>query len=209
VAAGKRVLIACEFSGTVREAFRKRGFDAWSIDLLDSDIPGQHIKADIHNVPYGFIQSFDLMIAHPPCTYLANSGERWIKTRAGRLELRHEAVKFVKWLASFEMPTAIENPIGHLSTAWRKPDQIIQPFWFGHRDWKSTCLWLKKLPPLFATDMCVPEEKLGGGKKPGRVTSRLHRLPPSADRAKLRSITYQGIADAMASQWGDYINGNS
>jgi site-specific DNA-cytosine methylase len=198
-----RVLVACEFSGRVREAFRKRGHDAWSVDLEDTDIPGQHIKADIQNVPYGFIQSFDLMIAHPPCTYLANSGERWIKEKPGRIEQRREAVNFVKWLASFDLPAiAIENPIGHLSTAWRKPDQIIQPFHFGHPDWKSTCLWLKNLPPLMATNHCVPEEKLGGGKKPGRVSSKLHRLPPSPERAKLRSITYQGIADAMAEQWG-------
>lgn len=199
-----RVLVACEFSGRVREAFKARGHDAWSCDLLPTEQPsGKHVVGDVMMLPLGFVQSFDLMIAHPPCTYLANSGERWIKEQPGRLELRKRAVEFVKRLADFDVPMiAIENPIGHLSTAWRKPDQIIQPFHFGHPDWKSTCLWLKNLPPLMSTVICQPEEKLCGGKKPGRVSSKLHRLPPSPDRAKLRSVTYQGIADAMAEQWG-------
>lgn len=198
-----RVLVACEFSGRVREAFKARGHDAWSCDLEDTEIPGQHLKADIRNVPYGFIQSFDLMIAHPPCTYLANSGERWIRVQPGRMEARRQAVEFVKLLAGFDVERiAIENPIGHLSTAWRKPDQIIQPFHYGHTEWKSTCLWLKGLPLLVATDVREPSQVRGGGKKPGRISSELHRLPPSEERAKLRSITYQGIADAMAEQWG-------
>ena len=197
-----RVLVACEFSGTVRDAFAALGHYAISIDLLPSDKPGEHIKGNILNVPMGYLQSFDLMIAHPPCTYLANSGERWIKGNPGRLFERKEAVKFVRWLAGLDIPRiAIENPIGHLSTAWRKPDQIIQPFHHGHPEWKSTCLWLKGLPLLKPSDIVEPDSTTGGGKKPGRISSKLHRLPPSADRAKLRSITYTGIANTMAQQW--------
>ena len=196
-----KVLVACEFSGVVREAFAKRGHESWSCDLLPADDGSLfHFKASVMDV-LGF--GWDLMIAHPPCTYLCNSGVRWLKANQSRQRLRDLAVEFVKdlWAAPIER-VCIENPIGTLSTRWMKPSQIIQPFHHGHKDWKSTCLWLRGLPKLKPTKMVKPEEKLCGGKKPGRVTSRLHRLPPSKDRWKLRSITYQGIADAMAEQWG-------
>jgi len=184
-----KVLVACEYSGRVREAFRKRGHDAWSCDLLDTDIPGQHIMGDVLSV---LVEPWDLIIAHPPCTYLATSGARWW-SRPGVRELQEQALQFVAAIRAAPAPKiAIENPIGHLSTAWRKPDQIIQPWQFGHPDKKATCLWLKGLPKLTATEI-VPAHL--------RVAS-IHLMPPSADRWKKRSLTFQGIADAMANQWG-------
>jgi hypothetical protein len=195
-----RVLIACEFSGTVRDAFKKRGHDAWSCDLLDTETPGNHYKGDVFEI---ISQEWDLMIAHPPCTYLSNSGVRWLKNNPERQELREKAVDFVYKLLDCNIEKiAIENPIGHLSTIWRKPEQIIQPFYFGEPHWKSTCLWLKNLPLLIKTNEVKPEQKLCGGAKPGRITSELHRLPPGKDRWKIRSKTYQGMASAMAEQWG-------
>ena len=181
-----RVLVACEFSGIVREAFRKRGHDAWSCDLLPTEIPGNHIQ---DNVLYWlkFI-SWDLMIAHPPCTYLAVSGARWFK---GKRREQREALDFIAELMNAAVPRiAIENPIGVISTKIRKPDQIIQPWQFGHGETKATCLWLKNLPLLEPTNVVE-----------GRV-ARVHREPPSKDRWKNRSRTYQGIANAMAEQWG-------
>jgi len=197
-----KVLIACEFSGTVRDAFTKLGHDAMSCDLLPSDTPGNHYQGDVFDI---IDAGWDLMIAHPPCTFLANSGIRWLKGNNHRIIQRDNAVEFVKLLYSADIKkVAIENPIGHLSTVWRKPDQIIQPFHHGEPHWKSTCLWLKGLPLLQKTNEVDPEQKLCGGKKPGRITSQLHRLPPSKDRWKIRSKTYQGIADAFAAQWGIY-----
>ena len=194
------VLIACEFSGTVRDAFTKLGHDAISCDLLPSETPGKHYQGDVLDI---INDGFDLMIAHPPCTYLSNSGVRWLKNNPERQELREKAVDFVFQLLDCNIEKiAIENPIGYLSTVWRKPEQIIQPFYFGDPDWKSTCLWLKNLPLLVKTNEVEPEKKLCGGAKPGRITSELHRLPPSKDRWKIRSKTYQGIADAMANKWG-------
>lgn len=196
-----RVLVACEYSGTVRDAFIRRGHDAVSCDLLPTESPGPHHQGNVLDI---INDGWDLMIAHPPCTYLTNSGERWLKDNPERKQQRLDAVSFVKAIWSAPIKSiAIENPVGHLSSAFMKPHQIIQPFHFGHPDWKTTCLWLKNLPPLFATDFVIPEEKLCGGKKPGRVTSRLHRLPPGPDRWKERSRTFQGIADAMADQWGN------
>lgn len=180
-----RVLIACEFSGTVRDAFARRAHDAVSCDVLPTDTPGAHILGDIRSVD---LRSFDLMIAHPPCTHLAASGARWWKHKATE---QAEAVEFVRWLMiNGPERYAIENPIGYLSTAIRKPDQIIQPWQFGHGETKATCLWLRGVPPLEATNIVSGRE------------ARIHRMPPSPDRWKLRSITFKGIAEAMAEQWG-------
>lgn len=196
-----RVLIACEFSGIVRDAFIAKGHDAISCDLLPSERPGPHYQGDVFDI---INDGFDLMIAHPPCTYLANSGVRWLKDNPQRQEQRKLALEFVLNISSSDIRMiCIENPIGYLSTAWRKPDQIIQPFHHGHAEWKSTCLWIKNLTPLKSTLVVEPERKLCGGKKPGRITSRLHRLPPSKTRWIERSRTFTGIASAMAEQWGN------
>lgn len=183
-----RVLVACEFSGVVREAFRKKGHDAWSCDLLAcDDFSPYHIQDDIFNL-YLDDRDWDLMIAHPPCTHLACSGARWFKDKAHE---QKEGIDFFKRLADCGIPKiAIENPIGIMSSHYRKPDQIIQPWQFGHGETKATCLWLKNLPKLQPTNIVEGRE------------ARIHNMPPSKDRWKLRSITYQGIADAMSDQWG-------
>ena len=179
------VLIACEFSGVVRDAFLARGHDAISIDLIPSERPGPHIQGDIRDL---FSWDFDLMIAHPPCTHLAVSGARWFKDKR---EEQEEALEFVRFLMDAPVPRiAIENPISIISSRIRKPDQIIQPWQFGHPETKATCLWLKGLPKLTPTDIVE-----------GR-TARVHREPPGADRWKNRSRTYEGIATAFAEQWG-------
>ncbi len=180
-----RVLVACEFSGIVREAFRRRGHDAWSCDLLPAEDGSEfHFQKDVREI----VSSFDLMIAHPPCTHLASSGARWFKDKQMEQE---DAVDFVKGLAESDVPLiAIENPIGVLSTRWRKPDQIIQPWQFGHGETKATCLWLKNLPKLAPTNIVE-----------GRVP-RVHHASPGPDRWKERSRTLQGLAEAMAEQWG-------
>lgn len=180
-----RVLVACEFSGIMRDAFRARGHDAWSCDLLPSEIPGPHIQASVLAVRHG---NWDLMIAHPPCTHLAVSGARWFKHKRREQE---EALQFVKTLLSFPVPRiALENPISIISSRIRKPDQIIQPWMFGHGETKATCLWLKNLPKLVPTNIVD-----------GRH-ARVHREPPGPDRWKARSRTLPGIAAAMAEQWG-------
>ena len=183
-----RVLIACEFSGRVRDAFIAKGHDAMSCDLLPSETPGPHYQGDVLNI---LDDGWDLMIAHPPCTHLSVSGAKWFaeKRADGR---QQKAVVFFMELANANIPKiAVENPISIMSTAWRKPDQIIQPWMFGHGETKATCLWLKELPKLQPTNIVQGREQ------------RLHRLPPSPDRWKLRSVTFQGIADAMAEQWGE------
>ena len=183
------VLVACEFSGIVREAFRTRGHHAVSVDLLPTEIAGDHFQADI----FDFIRRsppWDLMIAFPPCTHLAVSGARWFKDKAAE---QAEAVRFVERLWTAPMPRiAIENPVGVLSTRSQlgKPAQIVQPWMFGHGEVKATCLWLKNLPPLVPTDMV-------GGRQ-----ARVHRMSPGPDRWKERSRTLPGIAQAMAEQWG-------
>lgn len=191
-----RVLVACEFSGTVRDAFRALGHDAVSCDLLPSDRPGPHMQGDVLSL---LPEGWDLMIAHPPCTYLASSGLHWNTKRPERAAQTEAAVAFVAALADAPIPRiVIENPIGCLSTRWRKPDQIIQPWWFGHDASKATCLWLTGLPKLEPTTM------LPGGREARRANqtpSGQNKLGPSADRWKLRSVTYQGVADAMAMQW--------
>jgi site-specific DNA-cytosine methylase len=181
-----KVLVACEFSGVVRDAFIRAGHDAVSCDLLPTEAPGPHIQGDVLN--HLDTREYDLMIAFPPCTHLAVSGARWFKDKKDE---QRDALKFFVSLMSANVPRiAIENPVGVVSSFIRKPDQIIQPWQFGHGETKKTCLWLKSLPPLFPTKIAL-----------GRV-GRVWREPPSPDRWKKRSKTYQGIADAMAEQWG-------
>ena len=180
-----RVLVACEYSGTVRDAFIARGHDAMSCDLLPTERPGPHYQGDVFDI---IKDGWDLMIAHPPCTHLAVSGARWWKDKA---QEQAEALAFVRLLMDAPVPRiAIENPISKISTAIRKPDQIVQPWQFGHGETKATCLWLKGLPLL------VPTQVVDGRE------ARIHKMSPGPDRWKERSRTYQGIADAMASQWG-------
>lgn len=183
-----KVLVACEFSGRVRDAFLKRGHDAWSCDVLPTETPGPHLQCDVFDAL--LLDDWELLIAFPPCTYLTNSANRWLK-QPGRLEKRAEAVRFVKQLWASGVPRiAIENPIGHLSTAFMKPTQIIQPWQFGHGETKATCLWLQGLPKLTPT-------KIVSGRRP-----RVHFASPGPNRWKERSRTLPGIAEAMAKQWG-------
>ena len=260
-----RVLVACEYSGVVREAFRRAGHAAWSCDLLPTEALGLHFQGDVRLLLNGWVPvrhqaecdpdgdgwchaadadpaecpcvgptqdgveyreaggvllgrpahrpHWDLMIAHPPCTYLTNAAawafgdgpyHQRVKPEtlvgAARRQAREEAVAFVRALADAPIPRiAIENPVGALSRLWRKPDQTIQPWQFGHNASKATCLWLKGLPPL------LPTAVLDGGRlarRENQTASGQNRLPPSPDRWKIRAQTYQGIADAMAAQWG-------
>lgn len=196
-----KILIACEFSGTVRDAFRKREHDAWSCDLLQTESEnelGYHLQGDVLNWIYGAnAWAWDMMIAFPPCTHLAVSGARYFKNK---VEDQKAAVEFVSALMSAPIKKiAIENPIGVISTKIRKPDQIIQPWQFGHPESKSTCLWLKNLPKLNPTNVCL---KPSSGRWLNQTPTGQNKIGPSADRCKKRSKTYQGIADAMAEQWG-------
>lgn len=231
-----RVLVACEYSGVVRDAFIRAGHDAMSCDLLPTERPGPHYQGDVLDI---LDDGWDLMIAHPPCTYLCSSGLHWNKRVPGRDEKTHEAMLFVlnlmgEGFVDNPIPRiALENPIGRISTAYRKPDQTIQPYMFGHDASKATCLWLKNLPPLFPTKIVEPRmvckcghtfaSELGkygcpnccGESGPAlprwgnQTDSGQNRLGPSDDRWKLRSATYTGIAEAMASQWGGLISGES
>ena len=188
-----KVLVACEFSGTVREAFAARGHDAWSCDILPTEQPGNHIQGDVLEI---LDQNWDLMIAHPPCTHLAVSGAAWFYRKQKE---QAEALEFVQKLLDAPIPRiALENPVSVISSQIRKPDQIIHPWQFGHPEKKTTCLWLKNLPRLTETNNVKAEMEL----LPKKIQERLHYLPPSENRARLRSKTYQGIADAMAAQWG-------
>jgi hypothetical protein len=183
-----KVLVACEFSGIVRSAFAAKGHDAWSCDLLPTERPGNHIQDDVLKV---LNEGWDLMIAHPPCTYLAVSGARWFKERQTEQDA---ALFFVRALMSSPISRiCIENPISVISTRIRKPDQIIQPWQFGHGETKATCLWLKGLPKLEPTNIVD-----------GRI-ARVHRESPGPDRWKNRSRTPEGIAEAFASQWSELI----
>jgi hypothetical protein len=200
-----KVLIACEFSGIVREAFRKRGHDAWSCDLLPTEIPGQHIQGD---VLAELDNGWDLMIAHPPCTYLTTTGNKWMSDKfkvrfPDRWKQRQSAVDFfLKLYNSKVNKIAIENPVGIMSTCFRKPDQYIHPHMFGDRHAKKTCLWLDNLPLLKPTKIVEPEYYI---YKDGRRDPIWHvesmKLKPQ-ERMKERSRTFQGIANAMAEQWG-------
>lgn len=222
-----RVLVACEFSGTVRDAFIRAGHDAVSCDLLPTEKPGPHIQGDVLDI---LEDGWDLMVAHPPCTYLCSSGLHWNKRVPGRDEQTHEAMMFVFNLMgegsiAHGIPKiALENPVGRIGTAYRKADQIIQPYQFGHDASKQTCLWLKGLPPLRPTKFIEPRMVCCGivlpdgvGKygcpncngdnraKPrwgNQCDSGQNKLAPSHDRWALRSLTYPGIAQAMAEQWG-------
>ncbi len=182
-----KILIACEYSGTVRDAFRARGHDAMSCDLLPTDAPGPHYQGPVEDV---LNDGWDMMVAFPPCTHLAVSGARWFKEK--RADGRQQAaLAFVRMLMDAPIDRiAIENPVSIISSHIRKPDQTIQPWQFGHGETKRTCLWLKGLPTLKPTDIVEGREQ------------RIWRMPPSADRWKERSKTFQGIANAMANQWG-------
>lgn len=180
-----RVLVACEYSGRVRDAFLRRGHAAMSCDLLPTEVPGPHYEGDVFDI---IDQGWDLMIAHPPCTHLAVSGARWFKDK---VEEQAEALEFVRRLLDADIQRiALENPVSVISSRIRKPDQVIQPWQFGHGETKATCLWLKGLPKLQPTNIVDGRE------------ARVHKMPPGPDRWKERSRTYTGIADAMAEQWG-------
>jgi hypothetical protein len=189
-----RVLVACEYSGRVREAFRARGHDAWSCDLYEPAEDGSpwHRATDAASVAYE--GDWDLMVAHPPCTHLAVSGAGHFEEKRADGRQR-EAIDFFMALTRAPIPRiAIENPVCIMSSVWREPDQIIQPWEFGHGETKATCLWLKGLPPLRPT-------RIVSGREP-----RVHRMSPGPDRWKERSRTYEGIAEAMADQWGEYTD---
>ena len=211
------VLIACEFSGVVREAFIRRGHNAWSCDLLPTEIPGQHIQGDVLEV---INSDWDLMIAHPPCTYLAVSGAAWFDSPLypNRRQDQKEAVDFFMKFADAPIDKiCIENPVCIMSTVWKPPSQIIQPYYFGDEVRKTTCLWLKNLPKLKygnevqmalgedippQTEIVEPELIY---MKDGSIDTKWHcetRSLPKEERQKVRSVTFQGIADAMAEQWG-------
>lgn len=181
-----KVLVACEYSGIVRDAFLNAGHDAISCDIIDTESnPCRHYKGDVFDI---IDEGWDMIIAHPPCTHLCVSGARWFKEKISE---QQEAIDFFLRLANADIPRiAIENPVGIMSTVWRKPDQYIQPWQFGHGETKKTGLWLKNLPLLQPTNIVSGRE------------NRIHKIGPSADRWKLRSRTYTGIADAMADQWG-------
>ena len=192
-----KVLVACEFSGVVRDAFIARAHNAISCDLLATEVPGPHHQGVVSEI---LGDGWVLMVAHPPCTYLAGSGLHWNKRRQERAGLTEEALEFVQLLLDAPVPRiALENPVGCISTRIRKPDQIIHPWQFGHDASKATCLWLKGLPLLKATDV-LPGGR--GARTANQTASGQNKLSPSKDRWKLRSLTYPGIAEAMASQWG-------
>lgn len=181
-----KVLVACEYSGRVRDAFLARGHDAVSCDLLPTDVPGPHYQGDVRDILYN--REWDLLLAHPPCTHLAVSGARWFHLKQ---QEQADALDFVRLLLDAPVPRiALENPVSIISSKIRKPTQIIQPWQFGHGETKATCLWLKNLPPLEPTNIVSGREPV------------VHRMPPGPDRWKKRSATYPGIAEAMADQWG-------
>ena len=183
-----RVLVACEYSGRVRDAFIRRGHEALSCDLLETEVPGPHYQGDVRDVLGG---GWDLMVCHPPCTHLAVSGSRWFKDK---LPEQAEALEFVRLLLDAPIPRiALENPVSIISSRIRKPDQIIQPWQFGHGETKATCLWLKGLPKLTPTNIVEGRE------------ARVHRMPPGPNRWKERSRTFAGVAEAMADQWSDLL----
>lgn len=220
-----KILIACEYSGRVRDAFIRGGHDAMSCDLLPTDAPGPHYQGDVRDV---IDAGWDMMIAHPPCTYLTSAGLHWNGRTPGRAEKTEEALDFVRLLLDAEIPKiAIENPVGCISTRIRKPTQTIQPWQFGEDASKATCLWLKGFPPLQPTSYVSPRmvccgnvlpegvgkygcpncngEKKALSRWSNQTNSGQNKLPPSEDRWKIRSETYLGIAQAMAEQWGGLV----
>ena len=194
-----KILVACEYSSRVRNAFLTKGHDVWSCDLLEAeDSSDRHIIGDVIDVLAQ--QHFDLMIAHPPCTYLAVSGLHWNKRRPGRQEQTEKALEFVRLLMNANIEKiCIENPVSCISTRIRKPDQIIQPWWFGDDASKKTCLWLKNLPVLVATNRLPGDEKT---RRANQTKSGQNNIPPGINQWRERSRTYQGIAFAMVEQWG-------
>jgi len=195
-----RVLVACEYSGAVRDAFLRAGHDAMSCDLLPTDAPGPHYQGDVRDL---LGDGWDLMVAHPPCTYLSVSGMHWTHRGLRDPQLTEDALAFVRLLLEAPVPRiALENPVSIINSRVRKPDQIVQPWQFGHDASKKTCLWLKGLPLLQPTQIIEPRI-INGRKRWGNQTnSGQNRLGPSDDRWKIRSATFPGIAQAMADQWG-------
>ncbi len=211
-----RVLVACEYSGAVRDAFTRAGHDAWSCDLLPSDAPGKHYQGDVRDILpggdlNGMFPKWDLMIAHPPCTYLCRAGQRWLNapddSRPGKLkgaprwEAVEEAVELFQLLQEADIPRiAVENPRpgSHVADRIGKPDQVVQPWMFGHTENKATGLWLKNLPQLEPTD----DVRKLMADMPKSETDKVHRASPGPDRWKIRSTTFTGLAAAMAAQWG-------
>ena len=193
-----KVLVACEYSGIVRYAFAAKGHDAWSCDILPTESPGNHFQGDVLE---HLDKGWDLMIAHPPCTHLAVSGARWFTEGKKPWSLQEEALDFVRKLLDAPInKIALENPVSVISTKIRKPNQIIQPFQYGHDVTKKTCLWLKNLPNLKPTKIVKPDIVLVNGKKMSRMHYESFKLP-SKERSKVRSKFYTGIAEAMADQW--------
>lgn len=196
-----KVLVACEYSGTVREAFAAAGHDAMSCDLLPTDIPGNHYQGDVRDV---LNDGWDLMICHPPCTYLSVSGIHW-NNRGRGWDETEKALEFVRLLLDADIKhIALENPVSIISSRIRKPDQIIQPYNFGHDASKATCLWLKNLPKLLPTEEISPRIVNGKPRWGNQTDGGQNKLAPSDDRWKIRSTTYKGIAEAMASQWNEF-----
>ena len=198
-----KILVACEFSGTVRDAFSRGGHEAWSCDLLPSEKPGNHYQGNVLDI---ICDGWDLMVAHPPCTFLTVAANKWMKPEfadrfPGRPQQREEAVSFFMAMINAPIPQiAVENPIGVISSRYRKPDQVVQPWMFGHGETKATCFWLKGLPRLIPTHI---DGDMFAAETPPEREQRLHNLPPSPKRWMERSKTFQGIADAMATQWGN------
>lgn len=192
--AALNVIIVCEYSGIVRDSFIARGHNAVSCDILPSDSPGPHLQMDARLVDYS---GYDLAICHPPCTHLATSGARWFKNK---VQEQIDALAFVQFLMDLPVEKiCIENPLSVISTRIRKPDQKVQPYWFGHPEQKTTCLWLKNLPLLVPTNMVAPGPV--HITKSGKSMPAWYNIPPGPDRWKLRSKTFSGLADAMADQW--------
>lgn len=195
-----RVLIACEYSGAVRDAFTAKGHYAMSCDLLPTETEGPHYQGDVRDVLDG---SWDLLVAHPPCTYLSVSGMHWTTRGLRDPKLTEDSLEFVKLLMTAPIPKiAIENPISVISSRIRKPDQIIQPYEYGHDASKKTCLWLKNLPLLSPTNIIEPRIVNGKKRWGNQTDSGQNKLPPSEHRWKDRSTTFKGIAQAMADSWG-------
>jgi hypothetical protein len=195
-----KVLVACEYSGTVRDAFLVKGHEAMSCDLLPTDVPGPHYQGDVFDI---INDGWDLMIAHPPCTYLSVSGMHWTKRGLRDPKLTEDALSFVRSLLDAPIgKIALENPISIISSRIRKPDQIVNPWQFGHDASKKTCLWLKNLPLLHPTKIIEPRIVEGKKRWANQTNSGQNKLGPSEDRWKIRSETYKGIATAMAEQWG-------
>jgi len=194
-----KILVACEYSGIVRDAFTAKGHDAWSCDILPTESPGNHFQGDVLE---HLDKGWDIMIAHPPCTHLAVSGARWFTEGKKPWSLQEDALDFVRKLLNAPIDKiALENPVSVISTKIKKPNQIIQPFEYGHDVTKRTCLWLKNLPNLKPTKIVKPDIVLVNGKKMSRMHYESFKLP-SKERSKVRSKFYTGIAQAMAYQWG-------